>query len=350
MNSTIEITPTEIGLKVGEAVSVPVNGTATNITFTNDNESVVSVKFKKGKLVLNGLLKGAANVIVSGDDAEDVRLVVSVLEASESGTVYFHSNGGKGSMNPQSIAINETFSLPECGFEAPEGKVFKGWSEDANGESGIKAVNDLLQFHQDGEHTIYAIYEDAPEVEPEPETPVEPEPQPEPEPEPQPEIPEEEVDGTVADLLTKLDNDWDGTLEEILKVASSKYKSLIVKLVAYNDIYGTESLKKYVPREQAGNVYDLYVNIADCLEWGKKDGTKFTNVVGIVKKFFAKYPSTFGHNYLVAELSFWANAAYKPQATDAKCWEELVKFFNNEEGVNFDNITLSEEVKERLSR
>lgn len=353
MNPTLEITPTEIGLKVGETVSVVVNNTAGDLTFTNDNDSVVAVKYKKGKLYFNGLLKGAANVIVSAEGAEDVRLVVSVLEESESGTVYFHSNGGKGSMNPQTIAVNETFSLPECGFEAPEGKVFVGWSEDANGESGIKSVNDLLQFHQDGEHTIYAIYEDAPEVDPEqPDEGGEVTPEPE-QPE-QPEEPKEEekpadaTDVEVTSLVEALDGDWDAALAELLAKAPGKYKSLIVKLQSYNNIY-SNGLNATSSRDQAAYTYDLYVTIVDALEWSQTDTTRFENVTKIIKKFFAKFSNVFSWPFLTKELGFWSNAAYKPQNGTADTWRQLVKIFTGDTTFDKSKIKLSGDLRERLA-
>ena len=240
MANTLEITPVEIGLQVNETISIPVTTDADSFEFTNDAENVVVVKEKKGKLLFKGLIKGAANVVVTAGDAEPVRLVVTVLEKEESGTVYFHSNGGKGSMASQTLAVNETFSLPNSQFEAPKGKEFIGWSEEPDGSSGIKGVNELLQFHQTGEHTIYAIYADKPELP----DPVEPEPEPEPEPDPEPgvkpEAPKDEYlsEDEIAKLLKNIETNWNTSLAKIANEGHPKYKAIISKLSSFEDRYG----------------------------------------------------------------------------------------------------------------
>ena len=48
-------------------------------------------------------------------------------------TVSFNANGGTGSMSAASEVSGE-YTLPECGFTAPEGKEFNGWKIGANGE------------------------------------------------------------------------------------------------------------------------------------------------------------------------------------------------------------------------
>lgn len=42
-------------------------------------------------------------------------------------TVSFDGNGAEGTMNPISVEANDTYTLPNCGFTAPEGKEFAGW-------------------------------------------------------------------------------------------------------------------------------------------------------------------------------------------------------------------------------
>ena len=54
-------------------------------------------------------------------------------------TVSFNSNGGSGTMEPQIFIEGVSANLNNCTFTAPEGKVFAGWAESADGE--VKYVN-----------------------------------------------------------------------------------------------------------------------------------------------------------------------------------------------------------------
>ena len=48
-------------------------------------------------------------------------------------TISFDGNGAEGTMNPITVEANDTYALPNCGFEAPEGKEFAGWT--VNGQT-----------------------------------------------------------------------------------------------------------------------------------------------------------------------------------------------------------------------
>ena len=49
-------------------------------------------------------------------------------------TVSFDANGGSGTMAAASICKGEQYTLPDCGFTAPEGKEFEKWDQGAPGE------------------------------------------------------------------------------------------------------------------------------------------------------------------------------------------------------------------------
>lgn len=53
-------------------------------------------------------------------------------DAAPTCTVYFNSNGGSGTMDPLIVGSGSSVD-PECGFTAPEGSVFVGWSYSRNG-------------------------------------------------------------------------------------------------------------------------------------------------------------------------------------------------------------------------
>ena len=80
-------------------------------------------------------------------------------------TVTFNANGGTGTMDAVENLYG-TFTIPENGFTAPEGKQFKGWAYTADGEIISETSFDI---HKD--IILYAIWEDisatAPDTTPE---------------------------------------------------------------------------------------------------------------------------------------------------------------------------------------
>ena len=71
-------------------------------------------------------------------------------------TVTFDANGGTGTMD-ESENLYGTFTIPENGFTAPEGKQFKGWAYTADGE-----IISETSFTIQKDITLYAIWEDIP--------------------------------------------------------------------------------------------------------------------------------------------------------------------------------------------
>jgi len=71
--------------------------------------------------------------------------------------VTFNANGGTGTMSPVEYA--GTYTLPACGFTAPDGKKFKGWATTANGE-----VIDGTTYNVTANVELFAIWEDIPVV------------------------------------------------------------------------------------------------------------------------------------------------------------------------------------------
>lgn len=70
-------------------------------------------------------------------------------------TVTFLPNGGTGEMKAES-GVSGLYTLPECGFAAPAGKLFKGWALEEKGE----VLNTPYLIGADV--TLYAIWVDAP--------------------------------------------------------------------------------------------------------------------------------------------------------------------------------------------
>ncbi len=72
--------------------------------------------------------------------------------------VSFDANGGTGSMDNQTTTlVAGYFKLPECGFVAPAGKQFMGWSREKDGSGKLYQVGDMFEDFNDN-FTLYAIW------------------------------------------------------------------------------------------------------------------------------------------------------------------------------------------------
>lgn len=81
-------------------------------------------------------------------------------------TITFDSNGGFGIMEPVVVEENSRYTLPVCGFTAPEGKEFKGWDV---GGTAYK-VGDTVTVS--GNITVSAVWENIAQEPEQPEIPV----------------------------------------------------------------------------------------------------------------------------------------------------------------------------------
>ena len=79
-------------------------------------------------------------------------------------TVVFDPGEGTGSMDPVTVTENENYLLPECGFEAPEGKIFSSWNIDGVDLVGIPGNTEPMVSHiaKNGVITFIAHYREAP--------------------------------------------------------------------------------------------------------------------------------------------------------------------------------------------
>ena len=82
-------------------------------------------------------------------------LRVYTFEDPTFSTVSFDANGGSGEMNALEKANGITFTLPECAFDAPAGKQFKGWATTADGDVITDTTYTVTKAT-----TFYAIWED----------------------------------------------------------------------------------------------------------------------------------------------------------------------------------------------
>ena len=83
---------------------------------------------------------------VTGDMTVTAQWKDAEPPAPETYTVKFDPNGGEGTMEDATVTAGEQYTLPECGFTAPEGKEFDQWDAgkpgdkiDVTGDMTIKA-------------------------------------------------------------------------------------------------------------------------------------------------------------------------------------------------------------------
>ncbi|MDD5908285.1 MAG: S-layer homology domain-containing protein [Clostridia bacterium] len=117
------------------------------------------VSWTNGTVNTDGILtvaSGATTVTYSYNCREDCDRDFH-LKVVPKYTVAFNANGGSGTMAPASANKGSSYTLPECGFTAPEGKQFAGWALTDDGEVITDATITVK-----ADTTLYAIWEDIP--------------------------------------------------------------------------------------------------------------------------------------------------------------------------------------------
>ena len=71
-----------------------------------------------------------ANLQIDGGDGASADTAWVVVNDATKYTITFEANGGTGDMAPKQAVEGYEYRLPECGFTAPDGMVFTGWSVD----------------------------------------------------------------------------------------------------------------------------------------------------------------------------------------------------------------------------
>lgn len=76
----------------------------------------------------------------------------------------FDPNGGTGSMEPVTVSDGDNYKFPECGFEAPDGKVFSFWRIDIVDVIVLPGTGCDInnQYVKNGVITVVAAWKDAP--------------------------------------------------------------------------------------------------------------------------------------------------------------------------------------------
>ena len=88
----------------------------------------------------------------AGSNTKELSITIAKAAPAEY-TVRFNANGGGGTM-ADVTGVSGSYTLPSCGFTAPEGKQFKGWSTSADG-----SVISGTTYEVSSDTTFYAIWE-----------------------------------------------------------------------------------------------------------------------------------------------------------------------------------------------
>lgn len=110
--------------------------------------------FKEG--VTAATVNGATAFVVSADESTALITYTFIADEAPYCLITFSSGEGSGSMSDMIIKGSMLFTLPECEFEAPDGKHFIGWSADY-GETILQGIS----YYLDGVSTLSltAVYE-----------------------------------------------------------------------------------------------------------------------------------------------------------------------------------------------
>lgn len=138
--------------------------------------TVPTVKYQPADKLPAGTYTATVTVKSADDDgkaiSESFNIFVKVLPESDpvTHTVSFNANGGTGAMENVTVTgASAAYTLPACGFTAPQGTRFKGWATSANG-----AVLTDATITVTGDITLYAIWEKTSVTPVTPTTPTQP--------------------------------------------------------------------------------------------------------------------------------------------------------------------------------
>ena len=138
--------------------------------------TVPTVKYQPADKLPAGTYTATVTVKSADDDgkaiSESFNIFIKVLPEPDpvTHTVSFNANGGTGEMADVTVTgASAAYTLPACGFTAPQGMRFKGWATSANG-----AVLTGTTITVTGDITLYAIWEKTSVTPVTPTTPTQP--------------------------------------------------------------------------------------------------------------------------------------------------------------------------------
>lgn len=133
--------------------SVPVSGT----DFNADEGYVFNDQWECSE---GGIfsLADMAKYVMPAKDVTFTAVVVSNGQLATDRTLTFDANGGTGAPEPIAVSKDSEVTLTGYTATAPDGKLFVGWAEEADGTEA-DVVNKVTM---DADKTVYAVYKDVP--------------------------------------------------------------------------------------------------------------------------------------------------------------------------------------------
>ncbi len=121
-------------------------------------DETATIRFATGKY----FVKKDTNTLVSQQWSSGNGMAVELLRATlvPAYKLTFDGNSGGGAMDDIGVRVNTVYTLPECGFTAPEGKVFDHWEIDGNSRMPGFGIT------MNGNKTVKAVWKQAPAVVP----------------------------------------------------------------------------------------------------------------------------------------------------------------------------------------
>ena len=139
------------GTKAGDWVGGKVNGTILTIDKADPNDLT-----KPEKVTYNYTPETPAGVLT--DDIKKFDVTLNIEWYAEYTVKFDAGEGGTGTMADQ-VAPEGPFTLPQCGFTAPEGQVFKGWQViDSQGKVLKNRLKEGRKIDLQGDITLKALW------------------------------------------------------------------------------------------------------------------------------------------------------------------------------------------------
>ena len=155
------VTITQKGL--GEEVSVPIGKAGSSRSYTEGEtyDDLPEVEERPGYSFIGWSTTEDGEEILSPDSVVLRGSTLYDIWRSNIYTIHYDANGGTGQMDDQSVITFFPFALDECAFKK-DGKVFLGWSLEANGEVAYddEDVVENLTLEDGSTVTLYAVWGD----------------------------------------------------------------------------------------------------------------------------------------------------------------------------------------------
>ncbi|MBO4927577.1 MAG: hypothetical protein J5379_04935 [Clostridiales bacterium] len=133
------------------------SGATISLNWTNSGDSITSQSYS-GTVTLTRDFTDGAKVYAAGAVADNTAINSKTLVPAVPYTITFSPGSGSGTMDSVTLVTGGVYTLPTCGFTAPEGNAFKEWSVVIGNAAAVtKAPGDKITATADT--TVTAVWE-----------------------------------------------------------------------------------------------------------------------------------------------------------------------------------------------